>query len=50
MPNHKLYKNVCFEEIHSVVQQIMISQTDLTVRIYIMMTITGVINVNVEQQ
>jgi len=34
MPNHKLYKNVCFEKSRSLFQQIMMSQTDclLTVR------------------
>jgi hypothetical protein len=28
MQNHKLYKNVCFEKIRSLFQQVMMSQTD----------------------
>jgi len=33
MPNHKLYKNVCFEKIRSLYQEIMMSKTVvLTVR------------------
>ena len=35
MPNRKLSKNVYVEKICSVVQQIMLSKTDLTVLMYI---------------
>ena len=33
MPKHKLYENVCLEKIRSVVQNVMLLQTDLTVLI-----------------
>jgi hypothetical protein len=34
MPNHNLLKNVCLEKLLSVVQLVMMLQTDLTVSIY----------------
>jgi hypothetical protein len=38
IPNHKLYKNAYLENIHSVVQKIMVSQTTLTVLAYYVTT------------
>ena len=35
MPKHKISKDVCLEKILSVVQEIMMSETNLTVYIYI---------------
>jgi len=35
MPNHKLSKNVCLEEILPVAQWIVVSQTNLTVSLYV---------------
>jgi hypothetical protein len=39
MPNHKLFKNVCLEKIRSVLQWIVMSQTNLIVLIYDMVKI-----------
>jgi hypothetical protein len=36
MPNHKLSKNVCLEKIRSVVRQITVSNTNLTVLIHML--------------
>ena len=44
MQDHKLSKNVCCEKICSVVQYFMMSKTDVTLLIYMMIFRRGLLN------